>query len=130
MKRREHAWLLLKKASEDEALLDEVLASGRISDEIIGFHFQQAAEKILKALLIEFGVEFRRTHNLRLLIDLLHDSGHGLPAGLVDLDVWTPYAALLRYEDLPTEVHLDRSAARQLLRELRTHAERQLGMGS
>lgn len=36
MKHHEKALLLLKKASEDEALLDEILDSERISDEIIG----------------------------------------------------------------------------------------------
>ena len=51
MKPREQALLLLRKAAQDEALLDEVLASDQVSDEIIGFHCQQAAEKILKALL-------------------------------------------------------------------------------
>jgi hypothetical protein len=50
MKRREQALLLLRKFAQDEALLDAVLASDRVSDEVIGFHCQQAAEKILKAL--------------------------------------------------------------------------------
>ena len=49
MKRREQALLLLRKAAQDEALLDQVLTSDQVSDEIIGFHCQQAAEKILKA---------------------------------------------------------------------------------
>ena len=39
MKQREQALLLLKKAAQDEALLDEVLASARVSDEVIGFHY-------------------------------------------------------------------------------------------
>jgi HEPN domain-containing protein len=51
MKRREQALLLLRKAGQDEALPDEVLASRSVDDEVIGFHCQQAAEKILKALL-------------------------------------------------------------------------------
>ena len=38
MKRREQALLLLRKAAQDEALLDEVLTSDQVSDEIIGFH--------------------------------------------------------------------------------------------
>lgn len=76
MKRHEQALLFLKKAAEDEALLDEVLSSSRISDEIIGFHCQQAAEKLLKALLSEFGIRFRKTHDVRELMDLLEDTGH------------------------------------------------------
>lgn len=129
MRRREHALLLLKKASEDEALLDETLASRRVSDEIIGFHLQQAAEKILKALLTDAGVEFRRTHNLRVLMDLLQDNGHPLPEELATLDSWTPFATLMRYEDAPSEARLDRAAARGLLRRLRAHAESRIGTG-
>ncbi len=49
MKQREQALLLLNKAAEDEALLAEVLESGRVSDAVFGFHCQQAAEKLLKA---------------------------------------------------------------------------------
>jgi HEPN domain-containing protein len=51
MKPREQALLLLRKAAQDEAVLDHVLESIEVSDEIIGFHCQQAAEKLLKALL-------------------------------------------------------------------------------
>ena len=44
-------------------------------DETIGFHAQQAVEKCLKAVLIRYGVDFRKTHALDELIDLLaiHD---------------------------------------------------------
>jgi hypothetical protein len=42
MKRREQALPLLRKAAQDEAPLDEVLTSDQVSDEIIGFHCQQA----------------------------------------------------------------------------------------
>ena len=101
MRQHEQALLLLKKAEEDIALLAEVLASEKISDEIFGFHAQQAAEKSLKAMLSEFDVRFPRTHNLRLLMDLLADSGHPLPSPLADLDHLTPYGTLFRYEDIP-----------------------------
>lgn len=71
MRQHEQALLFLKKAQEDEALLAEIFSSPRVSDEIFGFHCQQAAEKLLKALLSELAVEFPRTHNLRLLMDML-----------------------------------------------------------
>ena len=45
----------LRKAAQDEALLDAVIESDKVSDEVIGFHCQQAAEKMLKALLSDFG---------------------------------------------------------------------------
>ena len=39
--------------------------------ELLCFHAQQAAEKSLKAVLIHYGIEPPRTHNLERLIDLL-----------------------------------------------------------
>jgi HEPN domain-containing protein len=78
MKRREQALLLLHKAAQDEALLDQVLTSDQVSDEIIGFHCQQAAEKILKALLSDLGVRFRKTHEIGALMALAAQAGHAL----------------------------------------------------
>ena len=77
MKPREQALLLLRKAAQDEALLDEVLRSAHVSDEIIGFHCQQAIEKILKALLSDLGVRFRKTHEIGALMALLAQAGYG-----------------------------------------------------
>ena len=55
MKRHEQASLFLRKAVQDEALLDEVGDSTNVSDEVFGFHSQQAAEKLLKVLLSAAG---------------------------------------------------------------------------
>ena len=122
----EQALLFFRKAEADLDLLDEVLASPRVGDEIIGFHCQQAAEKLLKAPLSEFGVPFPRTHSLRLLMDLLADSGQPLPDELANLDTLTPFGTLFRYEDVPSDVQLDRQTAREMIRVLRAHAESQV----
>jgi HEPN domain-containing protein len=126
MKRREQALLLLRKAAQDEALLDAVIASDQVSDEIIGFHCQQAAEKILKALLSDVGVRFRKTHEIGALMALLEQAGHGLPQQFENLDVLTPFGAIYRYEDYDAVVSLDRQAARESLRELRAWVESRL----
>ena len=128
MKQHEQALLFMRKASEDEALLAEVVSAARISNEIFGFHAQQAAEKLLKALLSEYGVPFPRTHNLRLLMDLLADAGHPLPPSLADIDRLTAYGTLFRYEDLPVETELDRGAVLALVREARSVIEKKLGV--
>ncbi|MHC4444528.1 MAG: HEPN domain-containing protein [Planctomycetota bacterium] len=120
----EQARLFLQKAVSDEALLDEVLTSRQVNDEIIGFHCQQAAEKLLKALLSHLGVDFPRTHNLRYLMDLLADFGHTVPSELNDLDLLTPFGTLFRYEDIPSQTKLDRETARNMIRTLRTHVEK------
>ncbi len=113
----------LRKAAEDEAVLDEVLGSGRVSDEVIGFHCQQAAEKLLKGLLSELGIGFRRTHDLRELMDVLDDGGCAIPATLADLDRLTPFGTLYRYEDLDILPGFERTRSRDLIRELRTWVE-------
>ncbi len=127
MKRREQALLLLRKAAQDEALLEAVLESADISDEIFGFHCQQAAEKMLKALLSDSGIRFRKTHELGALIALIESSKGPLPEDLADIDLLTPFGTVYRYEDFDAELDLDRRRAREWLRTLRTYVEARLG---
>ena len=42
-------------------------------------HMVEIVASGLKALLSELGVRFGKTHNLKLLMDLLQDAGHALP---------------------------------------------------
>lgn len=123
MRQHEQAVLLLKKAADDEALLVEVFASNKVSDEIFGYHCQQAAEKSLKALLSEIGVVYPRTHNLRFLMDLLADAGHALPEELAELDMLTPYGTLFRYEDLPAELAVARRSLLDMVKALHALAD-------
>jgi HEPN domain-containing protein len=127
MKGHEQALLFLKKAAEDEVLLDEVLTSPRVTDTTIGFHCQQAAEKPLKALLSELAVNVRRTHDLIELLDLLEDAGEPLPPALREVENLNPYAVIFRYEDDASAASLDRARARQLIRELRALVESRVG---
>lgn len=126
MRQHEQAMLLVKKAADDEALLAEILSSRHVSDEIFGFHCQQAVEKLLKALLSQAGIAYSRTHNLRLLMDLLADSGRSLPPDLDDLDMLTPYGTLFRYEDLPVDAELDRETFFMRVKSLREFVEKRL----
>ena len=126
MKRHEQSQLYLKKALEDERLLDEVIDSHQVSDEIFGFHCQQAAEKLLKALLSFLEVRIRKTHDLRELIDLLTDHGNPVPSPLTDVDRLTPYGTLFRYDILEAESDFNRMEARQLIRELREWVEKKI----
>lgn len=126
MRQREQAILLVKKAADDEALLDEIFSSRQVSDEIFGFHCQQAAEKLLKALLSLASVGYPRTHNLRLLMDLLADSGQPLPNDFSELDILTPYGTLFRYEDLPVEFDIDRKTQYELVKALHVFVENKL----
>ncbi|MBI4664493.1 MAG: HEPN domain-containing protein [Verrucomicrobia bacterium] len=126
MSPREQSAMLLRKAAADEALVDKVLEDPVIPDELVGYHSQQAVEKLLKARLVELGVNYPKTHNLQTLIELLEDRGKSLPPELSDLDLLTPYATIYRYEDPSSAVNFDRKAAREFIRRLRHWVEAEL----
>lgn len=130
MKQLEQALLYLKKAGEDETLLDEIINSPHISDSIYGFHCQQAAEKLLKALLSFRGSRIRKTHDLIELIDLLIDIGYDFPEYLNNIDSLTPYAVEFRYQLLTVgeEMKLARQEARLLIADLRFWVEAQMNL--
>ncbi len=127
MKRLDAARAMLRKAEQDERAVARLQGDADIGDEILGFHCQQAVEKLLKALLLAAGVEFPRTHNLDVLADLLADAGQALPADLGPLEGLIPFAAQYRYEEEP-DLHFDRQEARVLIRRLRTHVETVLAL--
>ena len=127
MSPRDQAVRYLAKAALDEALLDEVIGTDRVSDEVVGFHCQQAAEKLLKALLAGLGISFRRTHDLRELIDTATTGGCGIPEDLRDLDMLTPYGTVYRYEDMESVAPLDRQGNRRTIANLRAWIETRLG---
>lgn len=96
--RNELVSMSIRKAEEDIVLLDKVVDDEDISSEIIGFHAQQAIEKLLKALLIAKIIPFRRTHDLGELIDLCSEHGIDVPDELYDIDDLTPFAVEYRYD--------------------------------
>ncbi len=134
MKQHEQALRLLKKASEDEILLDEVLSltakgvSSRISDEIFGFHCQQAIEKLLKAVLSELKIEYRKTHDIHELVCLLIDNGIAIPVDIEDVDILSPYAVEWRYDMLPEESDdsFDRKHIMSTIAKVRIWAEKMI----
>ena len=68
--RKQHVALLLAKAAQDEYVLDKLLDDSDAPVEIFGFHAQQTAEKLLKAILCHAGIEYPLTHQLVELLDL------------------------------------------------------------
>ena len=81
----ERAKLLVAKARDDEILIEEVISKERVRDEIIGFHAQQAVEKLLKALLMAKNIPYRKTRDLRGLIDMIMDHGIKFPESLMEV---------------------------------------------
>ncbi len=68
----------------------------RVILEALCFHAQQAAEKAFKAVLISHNISFPRTHNLRMLFDLL-PSELDAPLEVQRGVVLTDYAVSSRY---------------------------------
>jgi hypothetical protein len=116
----DQALLLLGKAAQDQAVLERLINDPAINDDTLGFHAQQAAEKLLKAL---GGHTYPRSHNIGPLIDLLAEVGVTLPGELLAVETLTPFATVFRYDDLPLEESLERQAWSPLIAALYDHVQ-------
>jgi len=65
--------------------------------EAVAFHCQQAAEKHVKAFLVRHQVEYPKTHNVRLLLDLVSAADPDLATTLEPASALTPYGVDVRY---------------------------------
>jgi len=117
--RNELASRLIRKAEEDMLLLEKIVDDEDISSEIVGFHAQQAIEKLLKALLISKIIPFRRTHDLGELTDLCSEHGIKVPDELYDVDELTPFAVEYRY-DIFTPASSEKFSRRGALERVKT----------
>jgi len=123
---RDLASLLLEKASQDLAAVETLVAEARVVDEIFGFHAQQVAEKVLKAVLTIRGVRFRRTHDIAELVDRLTDTGLELPGWVEAVIELSPFGVDYRYQAPPIpEEPLDRERVAALVRQLLDWARNQ-----
>jgi HEPN domain-containing protein len=92
----------LAKADLDYRAAERLLQDEEPLREIIAFHCQQAAEKYLKACLVRHQVEFPKTHNIRLLLNLAARVSPEMASCLKDATQLTPYGVDVRYPgDLP-----------------------------
>jgi len=98
MVRSEQARLMLAKSQEDLAALVVFEENTTISDEIFGFHAQQAVEKALKAWILAHDVEHPHIHDLNALLGELKSLGESVAAyqSLIELN---PFAIQFRYEE-------------------------------
>ena len=71
------------------------------------FHAQQAAEKYLKALLVWHQIEFPKTHDIDVLLDLAGSADSEIPQVLTDATELTPYGVEYRYPGDYPEATLD-----------------------
>jgi HEPN domain-containing protein len=116
------ARVLLGKAIEDEVLVRTVVENPEIGDAIVGFHGQQAVEKLVKAVLTAHGIAFAKTHDLDYLIDLVEKSAIVAPDELESAEALSVWAVESRYDDEDTPA-LERRQTLALLAPLKTWAE-------
>jgi HEPN domain-containing protein len=119
------ARVLLARAIDDETLVRKVSADADVANAIVGFHAQQAAEKLIKAVLAARGVAFMKSHALSYLVGLVEEHHIDAPLELSEADVLSPWAVEFRYEGEEPPA-FDRPAALALIEKLRTWAEGQI----
>jgi hypothetical protein len=107
---RAYAHLLLRKAQSHRNVLDHVGLDPTFADMIVGFHAQQAIEKLIKAVLSDNQIAYPRANDLDRLLHLLEAEQITQPPGAQQLGRLTPWATYLRYEDPPEPISLDRPA--------------------
>ena len=101
----------LRYAEEDLVTAETLLSHPHVPPRQACWFAQQAAEKALKAALIFLQIDFRRTHDLNVLRDLVPESWQ-LKAAHPDLSNLTRWAAEARYpENTPETTDADASNA-------------------
>lgn len=120
---RDLAKRLLRKAENDLVAFAKLRSEPDIAVEILGFHAQQAAEKMLKAVLAFHQIRYPFTHRLADLIDVIKENAIAFPEEFDGVRFLTPFAVELRYDFLHNdEDDLDIEATYVLLQELHVWA--------
>ena len=107
--------------------MERLLGDRDVDDDTLGFHAQQAAEKLLKAALESRKAYYPRTHNLGVLIELLSGIGVELPGDLADIDRLTPFGTVFRYDEVLPQGEHDRARWLRWIRGLRAFVEAGIG---
>jgi HEPN domain-containing protein len=95
MKQLTHEWI--EKAEGDRSVASTLLNAPHPVYDAICFHSQQAAEKYLKAWLVEQQVTFPRTHDLETLARLSIPSLRRVASIMRGLRLLTSFAVEIRY---------------------------------
>ena len=92
----------VSKAELDLAACDVLSEQPSVLGGIVAFHAQQVVEKYMKAALTWRQVDFRKTHDLGILLSLLARTDESLQDELLSVVVLTDYGVEVRYPgDLP-----------------------------
>jgi len=116
---------LFDAALRDRLTLRLLRESGQAPEEMMGFHAQQACEKLIKAVLVMHGVVFERTHDLAALAALCDAHGVPAPADRNALRILNSFAVRFRYDTCPAAL-IDIVATSSLVETLTEWATREI----
>ena len=116
---------LFDAALRDRLTLRLLRESGQAPEEMMGFHAQQACEKLIKAVLVMHGVVFERTHDLAALAALCDAHGVPAPADRNALRILNNFAVRFRYDTCPDAL-IDIVATSSLVETLTEWATREI----
>ena len=121
----EEAWRSLQLADRDIKVFEILSDEPEAHLSIVCFHAQQAVEKSLKAVLFSRQIEFRRTHDLTELAQLLREHEIESPVADDSLSRLNPFAVTFRYDDMDIEL-ITREDAASWVADVRRWAEVQV----
>ena len=93
----DHAKILVEKADSDLKAC-EISRQHDGPPDVVAFHLQQSAEKLLKALLAARTIVYPKTHDLDELMNLLPADFSTVLSFRERISGWTAYAVDIRYE--------------------------------
>lgn len=96
--RTEYVQDWIAKAESDLKIARREMEHEDPASDAVCFHFQQCAEKLLKAYLLWREASFRPTHSIAALLKLCEDLDSEF-GGLRHVELLTPYAVEIRYAD-------------------------------
>jgi HEPN domain-containing protein len=120
---KDHAQQLLQMATMDHTALMNMLDPEHFTDEIFGFHAQQAIEKALKAWIAVRGLEYPKSHDVSGLIKILKTDGADL-SEFIHLEDYTPFAVQYRYDFMTGDETLARNEVIEETQEFLDHVRR------
>jgi|APFre7841882724_1041349.scaffolds.fasta_scaffold01742_8 HEPN domain-containing protein len=122
---KEQAQSLFAAGLRDRLSLRLLRESSEAPQEAMGFHAQQACEKLVKSVLVIHGVIFERTHDLAVLASMCDAHGIHLPADKDALRILNNFAVRFRYEICPVAL-IDTSETATLVDTLTAWAEQEI----
>ena len=87
----------LRKADDDLRAAKALLEQDFNDYGVVAFHAQQCVEKVIKAYLVRWQIEFPKTHDIAQLRQIVATTDEQLSRALAAADALSPYAVEFRY---------------------------------